>query len=128
MGRAHTEMDRELSKDMFKKIEVDLPAEMFLADNGTKSLNTGLHMVFLDNNNKLRCRTQHTPQVNSCYTTKMTQCSQSSVGNRYINATFVQMHLEPQETPTFANLTRLGPLQRAITWKLVRAHVFKINS
>lgn len=50
MGRAHTEMDRELSKDMFKKIEVDLPAEMFLADNGTKSLNSGLHVVFLDNN------------------------------------------------------------------------------
>lgn len=50
MGRAHTEMDRELSKDIFKKIEVDLPAEMFLADNGTKSLNSGLHVVFLDNN------------------------------------------------------------------------------
>lgn len=44
-------MDRELSKYMFKKIEMDLPAEMFLADNRTKPLNSGLHMVFLDNMN-----------------------------------------------------------------------------
>ena len=52
-------MDSELSKDMFKKIEMRptfffqkwcYQQIVFLADNRTKSLKSGLHVVLLDNN------------------------------------------------------------------------------